>query len=348
PLNRPASGFETIADCPLFFRGEVSEPRERVPRGVPVFLASTGMAPIPSNESGRKELAIWIASPRNPLTARVIANRLWLWLEGQGIVTSVDNFGTMGEEPSNQGLLDYLAGRVIENGWSLKKTIREIVMSRTYQLASTYSEEGFAADPQNALNWRHSPLRLDAECLRDAMLATTGQLDLTPPVGSIVARAGDGSISGGPPFMRINENQFVNAVGLNRSVFLPAVRDIEPDSLAVFDYPDSNGVNGERESTNVPAQALYLLNSDYVHAQAARMAGRVIAAFPGTIGQPRIRMQRVNLAFMLAFGRPPTADEQATAATFFASAQQAGMNGQQAWSNFCLALYNTAEFRYLK
>lgn len=348
-LNRALSGFETIADSPLFFRGETSEPRDRVPRGVPVFLAWSGVSPIPQNQSGRKELANWIASPRNPMTARVIANRLWHWLEGQGIVASVDNFGTMGDAPANQALLDYLASRVIENNWSLKKTIREIVLSRTYQLASTYSEADFAADPQNALCWRHTPLRLDAECLRDAMLMSSGQLDLKPPAGSLVALAGDGAIGIGAPYMRINEPQFINAAGIYRSVYLPAIRDLEPDSMGLFDYPDTNLVNGAREMTNVPSQALYLLNNNYVRMQSRRMAQRVIGAFPGVITNPRVREARVRLAFVLAFGRPATDNEQKMATDFFVDIfAQPGITPIEAWGDFCLALYNTAEFRFLK
>ncbi len=349
PLGHAESGFETIADCPLFFRGEMTEPRDRVPRGAPSFLAATGMAPIPPNESGRRELANWIASPKNPLTARVIANRLWLWLMGQGIVTSVDNFGTMGAKPSNQALLDFLANRLIENNWSLKKTIREIVLSHTYQLASTYSEISYNADPQNTLNWRHSPLRLDAESLRDSILTLTGQLDLTRPVGSMVAQAGDGSIAGGPPFMRIGDPQFLNAAGLNRSVYLPAPRDIEPDAMAVFDYPDSNATNGQREVTIVPSQALYLMNNDYVRVQARRMAVRLIQAFPGAMTQARVREARVNYAFRAAFGRPPEPAELAASETLFNSlTSQPNMNPQETMTAFCLGLMNTAEFRFVK
>ena len=349
PLNRPPSGFETIADCPVFFRGEMSEPRERVPRGIPTFLGWSGMSAIPPNESGRRELANWIASPKNPLTARVMVNRLWHWLEGDGIVSSVDNFGTMGESPSNQNLLDYLALRLTDNKWSLKKTIREILMSRTYQLSSAYSDEDFNEDPQNALCWRHSILRLDAECMRDAMLMSSGELDLKPPTGSMVAVVGDGAIAAGPQYMRINDLQFINATSGNRSVYLPAVRDLEPDVMGLFDYPDSNAVNGARESTQVPSQALYLLNNDYVRSQARRMAMRVMTTFPGGVNQPQVREARVGYAFQLAFGRTPTTEEQTAATAFFAKADpQNRPAAVETWTEFCLALFNTAEFRFVK
>ena len=129
-----------------------------------------------------------------------MANRIWYWLFGQGIVASVDNFGTMGEAPANQALLDHLAVRLIENNWSVKKTIREIVLSHVYQLAGTYNDQDFAGDPQNSLLWRHSKRRLYAECIRDAMLQASGTLDLKEPLGSPVATSGDGVIGGGGPY----------------------------------------------------------------------------------------------------------------------------------------------------
>ncbi len=351
PLKRQSSGFETIADSPLFFRGEMSDPRDRVPRGFPAFLVNSRTAAIAQNESGRRELAEWIISPRNPLTARVMANRIWYWLFGQGIVASVDNFGTMGESPADQELLDYLANRLIENGWSVKKTIREIVLSRTYQLASTYDETNFGVDPQNSLTWRHSKRRLNAECIRDAMLASSGQLNLQPPLGSTVAVAGDGSIGNGPAYDRINEETFASATGVYRSVYLPVARDEIPDSLAVFDYPDSTVVHGEREVTNVPSQALYLLNSDFVRGQARQLAQRVMAAYPAGMERnltPDERQERVNLAFRLVFDRPANEVEQKTAGTFFSRmANDPKVFPLGVWTDFCLALYNAAEFREL-
>ncbi len=347
-LKKQPSGFEVIADSPLFFRGEMSDPRDRVPRGIPAFLSWSGSPGIPRNQSGRLELANWIASGKNPLTARVMTNRIWYWLFGQGIVTSVDNFGTMGELPSNQQLLDYLAERLIDNRWSIKKTIREIVLSHTYQLASTYDENDYGVDPQNTLLWRHSKRRLNAECIRDAMLVSSGQLNLKPLVGSMVAIAGDGAIGAGAAYDRINEEQFVGATGNYRSVYLPVVRDVVPDSLQVFDYADSTVVTGARETTNVPSQALYLLNNDFVRAQARGLAGRLFEAYPpGAENQRSMRQDRVNLAFRLALGRPATGFEQTKAVEFFSRMTADQQIGPRAWTDFCLGLYNTAEFRYL-
>jgi hypothetical protein len=358
-LNRPA--FPVITDSPLFARGDVDKPGEKVPRGVLAMLDAGPAPAMPPKSSGRRELADWLVSEKNPLTSRVIANRLWHWLFGRGIVESVDNFGTMGGKPANPALLDYLAARVVENGWSLKMTIREIVLSRTYQLSSTFDEMNFAADPENTLNWRMSPRRLDAECIRDAMLSMSGALELKPPVGSLVARAGDGPI-GGPRFRGISQEQIVNAGGNFRSVYLPVPRDVLPDALAAFDFAENSLVTGARETTNVPSQALYLLNSDFVTAQAQKLADRVLAAFPGgpNAGVAANLDQRVAHAYWLTLARPPDAAERQAAMTFFAKFPSNWSKGDKsapgikdagdvkaAWTSYCRALFGTAEFRYL-
>ena len=333
---RPPSGFESIADSPLFARGEMNDPGERVPRGVPASLSTVPVSAISSETSGRKELADWITNVRNPLAPRVMVNRMWHWLFGQGIVTSTDNFGTMGVPPVNQPLLDHLVTRLVGNQWSIKATIREIVLSRSYQLASTHDAAAYAADPQNTLVWRHSRRRLDAECIRDAMLTVSGQLQVTPPVGSAVALAGEGPIGSTGGFIRINEDTFINAVANYRSTYLPIARDLLPDALAVFDYSEASVVNGARETTNVPAQALYLLNNDFVREQAAKFAERLTRS-PGSTEQ------RIAQAYALALSRAPTLNEQQAAMKFL---QQQGTS-PQAWSTFCLALFGSAEFRFL-
>jgi hypothetical protein len=320
----------------------MSDPRGRVPRGVPVFLLSVDPAyRAPPSQSGRLQLANWIASIRNPLTARVMANRIWYWLFDQGIVDSVDNFGTMGDSPSNQPLLDHIACRLIQNHWSIKKAIREIVLSHAYRLASTYDETDYTADPQNSLIWRHSKKRLTAECIRDAMLASSGQLNLKPPLGSQVANAGDGPIGNGNAYSRIGENALTDANNNYRSVYLPVARDEIPDSLAVFDYPDSTVVHGQRETTNVPAQGLYMLNNDFVRAQARGVALKLMTVSGS-------RQDRINFVFRLILDRPATdSDQQAAQAFFTRMSNDNSIPPAQKWVNFCQALFNTAEFRYL-
>jgi cytochrome c553 len=253
--GRAPIAFPVITDSPLFAAATWTRRARKVPRGTLTLINAGATPAFPAKSSGRLELAQWLTSAQNPLTARVMANRLWHWLFGQGLVASVDNFGTMGQKPANQALLDHLATRLIENGWSMKKTIREIVLSRAYQRSSAFDEKNFAADPENTLCWRMSKRRLDAECIRDAMLAVSGQLDLNPPVGSLIARSGDGPI-GGPRFRGISEDSIVNASGNFRSVYLPVPRDVLPDSLAAFDFAENSLVTGARETTNVPSQAL--------------------------------------------------------------------------------------------
>src|SRR5262249_7525825 len=151
-------------------RGEAERLGPVVPRGFLTVFAVPGAPRVDPKGSGRLELAQWLTSPRNPLTPRVMVNRVWRYLFGQGLVLSVDNFGVTGDAPSHPELLDYLAARFIEEGWSVKKLVRAIVLSRAYQLAAEAPAAHLAADPANRLVWRHSPRRLSAEEIRDAML----------------------------------------------------------------------------------------------------------------------------------------------------------------------------------
>src|SRR5262249_52620657 len=181
-----------VSDSRLYVRGELSQPGETVKRGFPQVL--TAKQPEMSRGSGRRELADWIASGDNPLTARVMANRVWLHLIGRGLVPTPDNFGVNGQPVSHPALLDHLALSFAEGGWSVKKLIRTIVLSRAYQLSSQFDGKNFEADPDNVLVWRMPKRRLEAEALRDTMLAAAGRLDLTPPRGSAVARGGEGNV----------------------------------------------------------------------------------------------------------------------------------------------------------
>ena len=354
-----AAAFGTITDSPLFARGEPDKPGEKVPRGFIGALGTGEAVAIPAKTSGRRELAEWMVAPENPLTARVMANRVWHWLFGRGIVESVDNFGTSGQKPVNQALLDHLAVRLRDGGWSVKKLIREIVLSRTYQLGSAFEERSFAADPENTLVWRMTKRRLDAECIRDAILATSQQLQLQPPVGSPVALGGEGPVS--RP-RRGETDVAVNAATNVRSVYLPILRDLLPDALDAFDFAEPSLVTGARETTNVPSQALFLLNSEFVATQAKLLGERVVASYPGgpNGGAAANLDERVTYAYWLVFSRPPDAVERAAAMTFFGKFPAAWNKGDKsttglrnaegttaAWTSFCRALFASAEFRYL-
>jgi hypothetical protein len=322
-------------DSAVYVRGEPDKPGEVVPRGF-LQVLSDGPAQKIAAGSGRKELAGWIASAKNPLTARVMVNRVWLHLFGRGIVPTPDNFGTTGQPPSHPELLDYLAVKFIEDGWSVKKLIRSIVLSRTYQMASTYDAKNAAIDPDDIYLWRMNPRRLDAEAVRDAMLAVAGQLDPTPANGSPVGRF-EGPVQALQRFGGLDRLAETN----RRSVYLPVVREQVPEVLALFDFAEPSLVAGARESTSVPAQGLYLLNNPQVIRLAEKTADRLAKEYLSD-------SERIDAAFRLAFGRPPSAAEAKAAEGFlakFAATQKGGRKG--AWAAFAQALFAAAEFRYV-
>lgn len=364
-IGRPGE-FSTITDSALYSRGESDKPTGQVPRGFPAVL-TTGTAPtIPRTESGRRELADWVVSPGNPLTARVMVNRVWHWLFGAGLVESTDNFGTSGKLPTNQALLDFLAVKFQTPkaqggyGWSVKALLRDLTLSHAYSLSSEYHHGNFAADPENTLLWRASKKRLDAECIRDAMLAASGQLQTTPPTGSFIARSGDATI-GGPRFLNMSEQQLAESGSseMIRSVYLPIARDVPPDALSVFDFSDSNLVTGDREETNVPSQALFILNSEFTAKAAQKLAERVMESYPGSGALANFE-QRIGYAFWLTLGRAPTQMERTAAWNFFqkfpsnwskGDTRKPGLKGgdevKAAWTSFCRALFGASDFRYL-
>jgi hypothetical protein len=242
----------------------------------------------------------------------------------------------------------------------VKRMVRELVLSHAYQLSSGFEEKSFAADPENALVWRMSKRRLDAECIRDAMLAVSGDLQAQHAVGSAIAVAGDGTING--PRGRSISEENVSGETVSRSVYLPVARDLVPDSLALFDFAEPSLVSGERETTNVPSQALYMLNSAFVGGRATRFGERVMAGYPAgpNGGYGALIQERITYAYWLAFCRPPDAVERTAAITFFnrfpvgwqhGSVGLAGVRDGEvtkaAWTNFCRALFASAEFRYL-
>jgi hypothetical protein len=321
------------ADCSILVRGEIDHRGPMVSRGFVNVLAGEVTPNIPADRSGRLELADWLTRPDNPLTARVMANRVWMHLFGQGLVRTPDNFGANGERPSHPELLDYLATQFTTDGWSVKRLIRGIVLSRVYQLGSAIDARAVEADPDNVLLWRASPRRLDAESIRDAMLAASGQLDLAPMRASVVAQVGDGYVGRGIPAGRFNVSSN------KRSVYLPIVRDAVPDVLDLFDFAEPSLVVAVRDVTNVPAQALYLMNSPFVVAQSRALAKRLLS-------QAGLdHSQRVALAYQLTLSRAPTEAELARGVSYVRAESSDG--DEAAWANFCQALLASAEFRYV-
>jgi hypothetical protein len=330
--------FEPV-DSPLYVRGELDQPREPVWRGlVPVICQDK--PPTISHGSGRRELADWLASTKNPLTARVMVNRIWLHLFGRGLVPTPDNFGAAGQRPSHPELLDSLAVSFMRDGWSVKRMIREIILSRAYQQSSSHDDHNFEVDPDNTLVWRMSKKRLEAEAIRDAILATSGNLNLEPPAGSSVALAGEGRAGPVRNFER-------DGLDFHRAVYLPVLRDQLPESLTLFDFADPSLATAERATTSGPSQALYLMNNPFVIRQAEAAADRLRAATRDEVAQ-------IEAAYLRLFARPPTDSEKARAREFLAGSNDGAATRQKtaerdklAWTAFCQALYMSAEFRYL-
>ncbi len=330
-------------DVPVLARGELDKPGETAPRGVPQVLAAKPVS-IRRGESGRKELAEWVASADNPLTARVYVNRVWQHLFGKGLVTSPDNFGTTGTPPSHPTLLDFLAADFTKAGWRTKKLIRQLVLSRTYRQASAPVDANLAADPDNTYLWRMSKRRLDAEAIRDSMLAISGQLDDKPANGSPLQKA-EGPVQA---LARYGMTMTKPEDTAKRSVYIPIIRDQVPEVLELFDFPDPSLVSGSRDSTSVPAQALYLMNNP----QAMKLAEKTGEALQKKYLSDT---ERIDAAFKQAFGRAAKEAEVKAAQGFiekFTTAETKGSRRKAdvekaAWAAFAQALFAAAEFRYL-
>ncbi|GEP44349.1 PSD1 and planctomycete cytochrome C domain-containing protein [Brevifollis gellanilyticus] len=291
-----------ITDTEVRIRGEAERLGPTVERGFLTTFDVPGASTVNREQSGRLELAQWLTSPQNPLTARVIVNRVWQHLFGDGIVTTVDNFGVNGDKPSHPELLDHLAQRFIAHGWSVKKLVRSVVLSHSYRLGSDEPEANREADPANRLVWRHSPRRLSAEEMRDAMLASSSQLVTRPEVSAASKLRMVEMRDNGPEAAGIHTaaNQ-----GRERSVYLPLLRGVTPKSLEAFDPVEQGLVTGQRASTTVPTQALYLMNSTFVRQQSLALAEKLLK-LPAE--------DRIRQAWLLTLGREPRDNEERRAA----------------------------------
>jgi mono/diheme cytochrome c family protein len=308
--------LQTIADNPnpveqrVWIRGSRDNPGEPAP---PHFLAilSNGEPKRFTKGAERLELADAIIDPKNPLTARVIVNRVWQWHFGKGLVRTPSNFGKQGDVPSHPELLDFLATRFVAEGWSIKKLNREIMLSSTYALSAANSEKNYAADPDNRLLWRANRRRLDAESLRDSLLLVSGKLDLK---------------MGGPAVPFTNEDND------RRTVYgFVSRRRLDP-FLALFDFPNPIVTSEQRLPTTVPLQALFFMNSEVVMASAKSLASRVTSSVPDDTG-------RIDNAYELLFQRKPTAEERALGLKF--------MQHEESWPRYMQVLLSSNEFSFL-
>ncbi|MBL9131497.1 MAG: DUF1553 domain-containing protein [Verrucomicrobiaceae bacterium] len=321
-LGMSVRDAEAPMDCPVFDKGEIKKPLAPVKRGaisaIPVKLAAIG-----PKDSGRRQLADWIASPHNPLTARVIVNRVWQHVFGRGLVETPDDFGKMGAKPSHPELLDDLAARFVRDGWSVKGLIRQLMLSRAYRLDSR-------GEGDNTLLWRANKKRLEAEPLRDAVLFLGGALDLTPREGSPIA---DKAQPITPQGREVGRKQFLTDLiddTTHRSIYLPIVRGAQMPMMQCFNAADPGQVIGARSASISPAQSLLLMNSDLVMREAANFAKRLSGATDD---------EKLARAWKMALCRAPRDVELRSMRAFLASGGD--------WAQLCHALMQSAEFQML-
>lgn len=334
--------------------GEVSAPRPTDASSLSQGTAAHRLADSVTT-SGRLELARWIANSANPLTARVMVNRIWQHHFGRGLVATSDNFGTRGDRPSHPELLDWLASRFFESGWSVKAMHRLICLSATYQQSETgrlgdgETRREIAAEPSPAIPSRR---RLSAEELRDAMLAVSGKLDRTPgsnESGEFLVSKAENIGAMILPNRVAADDPFYTTFA-KRSIYLPVVRNMLPDVLALFDAADPNGVTAQRNETTVASQSLFLLNSPFVRDQSRTFAERLLSS-----DKSQTDSQRVDQAHRLAFGRSASADEQTQAADFLVTYLKAPSIQSRpepdrrlaAWQSYCQSLLCSNEFLYV-
>tara|TARA_R110000868_G_scaffold411563_1_gene705338 strand:- start:38544 stop:41519 length:2976 start_codon:yes stop_codon:yes gene_type:complete len=331
------------ADYRIARRGNIHQLGDKVDRGFLTIASLQDPPTVSPQQSGRLELANWLSQSQNPLTSRVMVNRIWKHLFGNGLVRSVDNFGHLGEQPTHPELLDYLAQRFVAEGWSMKTLIREIMVSSTYRLSSDFSEERYQKDPGNHLVWRMNRRRLSAEKIRDAVLSISGKLDLAQG-GSSVAHYPEQAISP-------NRNKKVdqNPSEFRRSIYLPIVRGNVPAALTVFDFPAPEMLVGNRPVTTVPAQALFMMNSPFVVSQAEQTASKLLS------DTQQSDRQRVSQLYLACLGREATAAEQTEAVQYINALKQQNakenadpkMATEKSWASYCQILFASTEFRFL-
>ena len=330
PIYRRAPSVldEEGPDYPLLVRGDHKNPGEAVPRR---YLAALDGKPYVEPATARRRLAEQVADPRNPLTARVMVNRIWRHLFGRGLVPTVDNFGKSGQLPTHPELLDYLADRFVRDGWSIKRMARRLALTATYRLASEPSAEAAEVDPGNKL-LQHMPVqRLEGEAIRDSLLAVSGRLDpsLHGPSIDVYYAFAKGKTKGdqvkGP----------LDGAG-RRSVYQEIRRNAHNPFLEVFDQPKPATTRGQRDATNVPAQSLTMLNSPLVISQ-AELWGRRLAE---RAAQPS---ETVRAMFLRALGRPPSPEELDRSLSYVGAAADAGP-----WADLAHAIFNLKEFLYIR
>jgi Protein of unknown function (DUF1553)/Protein of unknown function (DUF1549)/Planctomycete cytochrome C len=347
--NPPMAMGTTEADAEdlkVHLRGSHVVLGKLVSRRFPQILAGENQAPIPKSTSGRLELARWMTQPEHPLTSRVMANRVWHWHFGRGIVSSVDNFGMLGQPPSHPELLDWLACELIDSGWSIKQLHRTIMLSQTYQMGTQYQAAAAELDPENELRWRFQRRRLTAEETRDSILSIGSGIDYTM-YGSL---------------MNVKNHSYVNTTGgsgtldysnARRTIYLPIIRSGVFDVLQTLDFPDPAMINGKRETSTVAPQALLMMNSDLIFEQSNHL---VTQHMPQSLDDA----QRISVAYHRILKRAPELEEINTATTYIqnvrnklqqisASSSSDEVHPDRAvWQSLCRVLISSNEFSYIE
>jgi hypothetical protein len=329
-----------IEDVRVQHKGDPAKTGPVVKRRFPLVLGGYEL-PADDSTSGRLSLARWIADPKNPLTARVMVNRLWLGHFGQGIVPTPNDFGKQGKPPTHPELLDWLARRFVESGWSVKAMHRIILGSHAYRLAALGDPASIAADPANDLLAGFRRRRLDAEEIRDTLLFVGGNLDTSPAGPHPFPPSTDWNFTQHNPFKAVYETN-------RRSVYLMTQRIQRHPYLAIFDGPDPSVSTPRRLTSTSPLQALYLMNNELVHQQARRAAERLLA-------ERADDETRIERAYVLFFARPPNDGERSAANAHLqrarAALERAGAPVNEiaplAWQSYVRSLWLLNEFVYL-
>ena len=335
-----AGSFKPPHAVHLLNRGDAEQRKEEVgPRSPAVFdriVRPAVVAADAAEADRRKALAEWLTDPRHPLTARVMVNRVWQWHFGTGLVDSPNDFGRNGSPPSHPELLDWLADEFVKGGWSVKHLHRLVMASATYRQASTANPAGLAKDADSRLLWRFPARRLEAEAIRDTMLAVSGRLNLEMGGRGFDLFKSRGGLSGFPPI------ESFGPAGRRRMIYAHKVRMEKEDVFGAFDCPDAGQSMARRRQSTTPLQALNLFNSPFTMDEAAAFAARVEAGLPRPAtgvdaSSGRIRMQ-IDRTFRLAYGRPP---EDAEAGDAEAVVREHGL------ATLCRVIFNSNEFLFI-
>jgi hypothetical protein len=334
----PFESLYAVEDAPVVGNAQVQIKGDPARRGREIprrFFEVLGGQRLPAGEhgSGRRELADWVGDPANPLTARVLVNRLWHWHFGKGIVSTPSDFGRQGRAPTHPELLDWLARRFVESGWSIKSLHRLILSSHAYRVSCDDDAAALAADPDNELFWKYRRRRLEAEAIRDSILATSGALDRTMGGPHPIPPMTAWEYTEHKPFLSVYDHR-------QRSVYLLSQRISRHPFLGTFDGAETNSGTPARITSTTSLQALSLLNDPFLHEQAALFAGRLAR-------EAKDDAARIERAYRLALGRPPTEAEQGSSLEYLIRTR-ARVGEAAAWESFARVLFRLSEFVYVR